>query len=103
MVAIGRAMMTRPTLVLLDEASMGLAPIIVEEIFELIGRLNRDNGVSFLLAERTPISLCATPTTPMFWRTAASRSQVPPLRCVPRRRPGDSTSARRAAEPPRLQ
>src|SRR2546423_1073389 len=41
MLAIGRALMTRPTLVLLDEASMGLAPIIVEEIFEIIRKLNQ--------------------------------------------------------------
>ena len=51
MVAIGRALMTRPTLMLLDEPSLGLAPIILEEIFEIIRQLNRD-GVSFLLAEQ---------------------------------------------------
>jgi branched-chain amino acid transport system ATP-binding protein len=52
MVAIGRALMTRPTLMLLDEPSMGLAPIIVEEIFQIIRDLNRNEGVSFLLAEQ---------------------------------------------------
>jgi branched-chain amino acid transport system ATP-binding protein len=52
MVAIGRALMSRPTLVLLDEPSMGLAPQIVEEIFDTIAALNRDEGVSFLLAEQ---------------------------------------------------
>jgi branched-chain amino acid transport system ATP-binding protein len=52
MIAIGRALMTRPTLVLLDEPSMGLAPMIVEEIFEIVRQLNRESGVSFLLAEQ---------------------------------------------------
>lgn len=52
MVAIGRALMTRPTLVLLDEPSMGLAPIIVEEIFEIVRKLNQADGVSFLLSEQ---------------------------------------------------
>ncbi|NLP63612.1 ABC transporter ATP-binding protein [Paraburkholderia sacchari] len=52
MVAIGRALMARPSLVLLDEPSMGIAPLVVEEIFETVAALNRDEGVSFLLAEQ---------------------------------------------------
>jgi branched-chain amino acid transport system ATP-binding protein len=52
MVAIGRALMSRPDMILLDEPSMGLAPQIVEEIFEIVRRLNADEGVSFLLAEQ---------------------------------------------------
>lgn len=52
MTAIGRALMARPKLILLDEPSMGLAPQLVEEIFEIVQRLNRDEGVSFLLAEQ---------------------------------------------------
>jgi branched-chain amino acid transport system ATP-binding protein len=52
MTAIGRALMSRPKMILLDEPSMGLAPQLVEEIFEIVRRLNRDEGVSFLLAEQ---------------------------------------------------
>jgi len=52
MLAIGRGLLTRPRLVLLDEPSMGLAPLIVEEIFEIILHLNREKGTAFLLAEQ---------------------------------------------------
>jgi len=52
MTAIGRALMGRPTMILLDEPSMGLAPQIVEEIFEIVKNLNAQERVSFLLAEQ---------------------------------------------------
>ena len=52
MVAIGRAMMAKPSMLLLDEPSMGLAPQIVAEIFEIIRELNQKEGVSILLAEQ---------------------------------------------------
>ena len=52
MCAIGRALMARPRLVLLDEPSMGLAPRLVEEIFAIVARLNAEAGVTFLLAEQ---------------------------------------------------
>jgi branched-chain amino acid transport system ATP-binding protein len=52
MTAIGRALMARPKVILLDEPSMGLAPQLVEEIFEIVARLNREAGVTFLLAEQ---------------------------------------------------
>jgi branched-chain amino acid transport system ATP-binding protein len=52
MCAIGRALMSRPKMILLDEPSMGLAPQIVEEIFEIVRSLNDKEGVSFLLAEQ---------------------------------------------------
>ena len=52
MTAIGRALMARPKMILLDEPSMGLAPQIVEEIYEIVRRLNRETRVSFLLAEQ---------------------------------------------------
>jgi branched-chain amino acid transport system ATP-binding protein len=52
MLAVGRAMMLRPRLMLLDEPSFGLAPMIVEELFDILGRLNRSDGVSMLLVEQ---------------------------------------------------
>jgi branched-chain amino acid transport system ATP-binding protein len=52
MCALGRALMSRPKLILLDEPSMGLAPQVVEEIFEIVKGLNENEGVSFLLAEQ---------------------------------------------------
>ncbi|EKV30417.1 Branched-chain amino acid transport ATP-binding protein LivF [Caenispirillum salinarum AK4] len=52
MVAIGRAMLARPKVILLDEPSMGLAPQLVEEIFEIVRQLNEQENVSFILAEQ---------------------------------------------------
>jgi branched-chain amino acid transport system ATP-binding protein len=52
MCAIGRALMARPKLILLDEPSMGLAPQLVEQIFEIVKQLNEKEGVTFLLAEQ---------------------------------------------------
>jgi branched-chain amino acid transport system ATP-binding protein len=58
MTAIGRALMARPKMILLDEPSMGLAPQLVEEIFEIVKGLNENEKVSFLLAEQnTSIAL----------------------------------------------
>ena len=52
MTALGRALMARPQLILLDEPSMGLAPQFVEEVFRIISKLNKNEGVSFLVAEQ---------------------------------------------------
>ncbi|MCB8877794.1 ABC transporter ATP-binding protein [Acidisoma silvae] len=56
MLAIGRALMARPNLLLLDEPSMGLAPLLAAEIFETLAKLNRDDGLTILLAEQNAAS-----------------------------------------------
>ncbi len=52
MVAIGRALMSRPRLIIMDEPSMGLAPALVDQNFEIIKRINRDEGVAIFLVEQ---------------------------------------------------
>jgi branched-chain amino acid transport system ATP-binding protein len=52
MLAIGRALMARPTLVMLDEPSLGLAPLLVEDIFAIIKRINKERGTTILLVEQ---------------------------------------------------
>jgi len=56
MTAIGRALMASPHMILLDEPSMGLAPQLVEEIFEIVSDLNKKERVSFLLAEQNTMA-----------------------------------------------
>lgn len=61
MVLIGRALLARPKLLILDEPSMGLAPLLIEQLFQAIGRIKRDEGLTILLVEqnaRAAISQC---------------------------------------------
>lgn len=52
MLAIGRAMMARPKLILMDEPSMGLSPLMVKEVFSIVQQINKDLGVTILLVEQ---------------------------------------------------
>jgi len=57
MLAIGRALMARPKMILMDEPSMGLSPLLVKEVFTIIQRINRDLGVTILLVEQN-LAVC---------------------------------------------
>lgn len=59
MLVFGRALMARPKLVMLDEASLGLAPLLVKEIFDIVGRINAEEGTAFLLVEQNAVAALA--------------------------------------------
>ena len=62
MLAIGRALMADPRCIMLDEPSLGLAPLLVKEIFEIITKINQDQRTSFLIVEQNAfVALSSTP------------------------------------------
>ena len=70
MLAIGRALVADPEMILLDEPSLGLAPLIVKDIFEIIARINREKKVSMLLVEQNAVIALDTHPTATSSRTA---------------------------------
>ena len=71
MLAMGRALMAQPTLLLLDEPSMGLSPILVEEIFNIIQEIN-SQGTSILLVEQNAQMALSVATGVTCWKPARS-------------------------------
>lgn len=98
MLAIGRALMSQPRLLLLDEPSLGLAPIIIQQIFDTIEQL-REQGMTIFLAgaERQPGA--GWPTAAMCWRTATWCWRTPATRCWPTRRCAAPISAVNSSQP----
>ena len=89
MLAISRALLMRPHLLMLDEPSFGLAPLAVEEIFRILAAINRDDGVSMLIVEQNAslaLDLADRAVLIETGRMALSRS----VACDPRRRRGAS-------------
>lgn len=71
MLAVGRALMARPRLLLLDEPSMGLAPKLIQQIFEIITRIN-EQGTTILLVEQNAQQALSAPTGATCWRPGGS-------------------------------
>ena len=93
MCAIGRALMARPKLLLLDEPSMGLAPILVETIFEIIVEINKQ-GTTVLLVEQNALMALPSPTAATCSRPGRSCSRTTPRRCARTTRCARRTSAK---------
>ena len=82
MLAISRALLLRPKLLLLDEPSFGLAPLIVRDIFDIMRRINQEQGSASWWSSRMPILHSTSPTMPICWKPAASSCLAPPLTFV---------------------
>ena len=77
MLAIGRALMARPKLLLLDEPSMGLAPMLIQQIFDDHHRDQPSRARRSCSWSRTPSRRCPGPTGPTCWRPARSSRRAP--------------------------
>ena len=77
MLAVSRALMLRPRLLLLDEPSFGLAPLIVQQLFEILRAINRARGSACCWSSRTRRWRSRSPTTPTCSRPAASSCRAP--------------------------
>ncbi len=77
MLAVGRALMTRPKVLLLDEPSLGLAPLIVQQIFNIIKTINREDGVTVLLVEQNANLALQTATRGYVLETGRVAMQGP--------------------------
>ena len=86
MVAIGRALMARPRVLLLDEPSMGLAPMIIQQIFRIISEINKTGVRRSCWWSRTPSRRCPAPTGRTSWRPARCQDRARPRTAG---RPGD--------------
>jgi len=93
MLAIARALMARPSLMMLDEPSLGLAPLLVGEIFGMIRRINEEEQVSILLVEQNAVMALAVSSTATSWRAGRSSSTAPARSSSETRTCGSSTSA----------
>ena len=72
MLAIGRALMARPKLLLLDEPSMGLAPMVIQQIFRIISEINAQGTTVLLVEQNAQQALTRSPTAPTSWRPVRS-------------------------------
>ena len=93
MLAIARALLMRPSLLMLDEPSFGLAPLVVAEIFRALGEINRDEGVSLLIVEQNASLALDLADRAVLIETGQGGAQRP-LADDPRRRRGAARLSR---------